>query len=89
MVDTPKLQLKIIKMDRFLLEKLTGFPTDYGTQDLLPESQFPIQTTDESREWDTIATNMEFEVKWQWGRQAGISPSNSIFILQILCIHAY
>jgi hypothetical protein len=25
MVDTPKLQLKIIKMDRFLLEKLTGF----------------------------------------------------------------
>jgi len=25
MVDTPKLQLKIIKMDRFLLEKLKGF----------------------------------------------------------------
>lgn len=25
MVDTLKLQLKIIKMDRFLLEKLTGF----------------------------------------------------------------
>jgi hypothetical protein len=25
MVDTPKLQLKIIKMERFLLEKLTGF----------------------------------------------------------------
>jgi len=40
MADTPKLQLKIIKMDRFFLEKLTEFrqeiPTDYGTQDLLP-----------------------------------------------------
>jgi hypothetical protein len=24
-VDTPKLQIKIIKMDRLLLEKLTGF----------------------------------------------------------------
>jgi len=29
---------------------------------------FLSRTTDESREWDKIATNMELVVKWQAGR---------------------
>jgi hypothetical protein len=93
-VDTPKLQLKIIKMDRFLLEKLNGFSQEIPYRLWNPgfiAIVIVCRTTDESREWDTIAANMEFVVKWQWGRQLSkqFNFPASIFISQILCIHAY